>query len=123
MELGGGALRRGIVGKGAQQFVMTGAGLVRARKNNVDNAQLAFGSDSLCGNAVTRLDNTSPGGVLQRAHHCSADGDNASSVFTRAPDCGGSRFRDAIRLVEGQASVKGGSARRGDVRRMSNRPA
>src|SRR5262249_62408621 len=85
---------------------MTASGLVGSRKNGVNNSQRGSGTDSLCSQALTRLDEPPAAGVLQCTHHGSAHGDDTPSVCAGAPDCVGGRLGYAIRFIERQPKVE-----------------
>src|SRR4030095_5549865 len=91
--------------KGAQELVVTGAPVVRARNNRVDDSQASPCCDSLIGRSPAGpYDSIAARGMLERPHDGRADGNYAPALAACVSDRRRRRLRYLVRLVEGQSA-------------------
>jgi hypothetical protein len=92
------AVEGGIVRERAQELVVSGVRLVRPAEDCVDDPQSRPRADTLAGQTGACADDATIGRcVLQGAHHCRADGDNAATRLADRRGCGG---RYEVGLIE-----------------------
>src|SRR3974390_1929769 len=92
--------------KRPQQLVMTGAALMRAGDQCIDDAQSCSGTDSLgCETFSRPPDAVEAGGMLERAHDRRSHGDHTSAPGATGHDGACRRRWNAVWLVEGKTRV------------------